>query len=668
MLDGGKSDEFTAPAIEEDAGCTSLGRKEWCSFRDDALDARNGFAALQEFDEIADIKQHRVPGVHRGHGTATRTAHTTALSLRADSVSHVKRVRERWVDIAAVAAITAFVALVSRRWTGFNSPDSEFYASLALFGSEVTDRAIEPAYSWTRLGYIVPVRVLVTIFGPWMGFEIWRVLLLLLIVGSTYAVVHIAGRSRGLGIVLSTYVGLNTVVLAFVGNTYLTGTTIAATFALLALALSLLGHAAGSGFGALGGTRWTTAFVSGLIAGWLIMLNPYAFILGVGLWVSVRLVVLFRLRTERWKRLWVDALSAVAGAALAFVAFLAAGALVFPGQSWFGTYLEWNSRLDYTVFIGDATTWQGDTALIVVVVALVTALVATVAQPRHRWAWAALAMSAANIALTVGLMVVFTGPWLESPAYVAKLWPGSLLALVLVFTSMSPGTHEGKPLRNRVTIGAAVVVVPLLLWSGRFDDVLAYRTGWLIGFGVITLMLVTALLVRRAWNGWIALVLAVAMGATFIGAQILQNGRGLLGIYGQYPFRSAFVDFSYEDQMASKITVQEWLLDRTDISDSVAVWTDTDRLTADVAAMQLWGGFNLVTLDPVLSRSDIERLGELRPSVVAMYAPDRAPIEEFYSSFPPWSLPSDLECTSVPYLGVGSGEAVACITRLTWVG
>ncbi len=120
--------------------------------------------------------------------------------------------------------------------------------------------------------------------------------------------------------------------------------------------------------------------------------------------------------------------------------------------------------------------------------------------------------------------------------------------------------------------------------------------------------------------------------------------------------------------MASKIAVQEWRLHRTHNSDSIAVWTDVDRLTAHVAAMQLWGGFNLVTLDAVLSRSDTERLEDLRLSVVAMYAPDRARIERFHGSLRPWSLPSDLECTSVPYLGVGTGEAGACITRFTWVG
>ncbi len=73
------------------------------------------------------------------------------------------------IDAAIVAAITVFIALVSQRWTGFNSPDSEFYASLAIFGSDVTDRALEAAYTWTRLGYVAPVHALTSLFGIWAG-------------------------------------------------------------------------------------------------------------------------------------------------------------------------------------------------------------------------------------------------------------------------------------------------------------------------------------------------------------------------------------------------------------------------------------------------------------------------------------------------------------------
>lgn len=590
------------------------------------------------------------------------------MSLGAATVSAVTRVRERWLDVLGIIAVSAFVAVVSQRWTGFTSPDSEFYASLALFGSGVTDRAVEPAYIWTRLGYIAPVRGLVSVAGPWVGFEIWRIFLITLIVGATYSIVHIAGRSRWLGLTVSMFVGLNTVILAFVGNTYLTGTILAALFVLIALAVSLLGHAAGRNRGAIGGPRWTTALASGVIAGWLIMLNPYAFILGSGLWFGVRLIVPARLPEQRWRRAGVDLAAAAVGAAGSFLALWIAGRWIFPGRDWLATYLEWNSRLDYTVFIGDATTWQRDSALLVVVIAFVASVAATLAQPRHRWAWAALALSSMNIVVTVVMMLVFTGPWLETPTYVAKLWPGALTALVLAFTSMSPGSHEDKNPQSVVTIVIGIATIPFLLWSGRFDGVLPYGRALLIAAVVAAAVVALAVVVRTHWNAAVAFALALTMAATFIAAQVLQNGRGYLGTYGQYPFRSAYVDFSYQDQMATKIATQRWLLDRTSDDDTIAIWTDPNRLLADVAAMQMWGGDNLVTLDPTLDRDSTSRLEITRPTVIAMYAPDRGQIEAFYESLPPWSLPSEPDCFTGPYLGVGTGKAVTCLTRLTWVG
>lgn len=590
------------------------------------------------------------------------------MSLRVTTVRGVKQMRGHLGDLAAIGLITAFIAAVSQRWSGFTSPDSEFYASLALFGNEVADRALEPAYTWTRLGYIAPVRFLTAVFGPWVGFEIWRVLLIAMIVGSTYAIAHIAGRSRWLGTLLATLVGLNTVVLAFVGNTYLTGTILAATFVLIALAVSLLGSTAHQGSGLAGSPRWSTGLLSGLLAGWLLMLNPYAFILGTGLWIAIRLVVLIRLSGNRLRFLAIDAAAAITGTAVSFTAFLLAGRVIFPGRSWWGTYLEWNERLDYTDFVGDPTTWQRDTALIVVVVALIASITATIAQPRHRWAWAALALSVANIVITVTLMLVLTGPWLESPTYVAKLWPAALASLVLTFVSMSPGTHEGKPLYRPFAVAGLVITAPAMLWTGRFDRVLALNWAWLLALFIVTLVGVTAWLVRRHWNRIVSLTLIAVVGATFIAAQLWQNGRGLLGIYGQYPFRSAFVDFSYDDQMAAKVALQRWLLERTESQDRIAIWTDPARLTADIAGMQLWGDVNLATTKATLDRDTTTRLEALRPSVIAMYAPDKVQIDSFFASLPPWALPSELECTREPYLGIGTGEAVVCITRLTWVG
>lgn len=566
------------------------------------------------------------------------------------------------------AVVSAFITVVSQPWTGFNSPDSEFYASFALYGADVADRAIDPAYYWTRLGYIAPVRALLSIAGPWWGFGIWRVVLIVLIVAAVMAAVRIAGRSLALGVGLALFISLNTVVLGYLGNTYLTGTILAVTFMLLSLGVSYLGSNGARGIGPLGTPRWTTAAASGLLLGWLIMLNPYAFILGLGMWVALRLLAVWKIRTARGSRLAVDALAGVVGIALGFGVFWVAGLAIFPGRSWWGTYLEWNSRLDYTVFIGDATTWQRDTALIVVAIAVVASIIATAAQPRHRWAWAALVISVSNVVVTGAVMLVMPGPWLEAPHYVALLWPGALMALALVFVSLSPGTREDRALFPWVYAAGVAITLPVMLWAGRFDGVLSLGTAWAMAGILVLALAVTAWTIRRRWNAVVAGALVVVMGAVFVSAQVWQNGRGLLGIYAQYPFRSAFVDFQYDDQFASRMQVQEWLLERTESSDSIAIWTDPAGLGREVAAMQMWGDYNLTTRDSELNRDTTARLEQMRPSVVAMYAPDRGQIETFYASLPPWSLPSDMECTSAPYLGVGTGEIVACLTRLTWVG
>ncbi len=128
------------------------------------------------------------------------------------------RVRPLALDTAIVAAISVFSAFLSgsRHWAGFNSPDSEFYASLAIFGSEVTDRALEPAYYWTRLGFIAPVRALVTVLGPWHGFMLWRFLLIALFVASLYWLVR-QSSSQGLAAMVALFAALNTMLLSYVG-------------------------------------------------------------------------------------------------------------------------------------------------------------------------------------------------------------------------------------------------------------------------------------------------------------------------------------------------------------------------------------------------------------------------------------------------------------------
>lgn len=563
----------------------------------------------------------------------------------------------RWIDPAAVAAISLGAWVVSRPWPGFNSPDSEFYASLALFGSEVTDRALEPGYAWTRLGYIAPVRSLTSALGPWAGFGVWRYLVIAMVVGSVYAVVRMAS-TRQLAALLATLAGLNTMVLAYAGNTYLTGTVVGALSVLLALGCWHLLRPAR--------LVWLPALLSGVVVGWLVMINPYGALLGLAMWLSLRAVGLARDRSLI--RLGRDALAAAAGFVASFVILLLAGLLIFPGRNWFSTYLQWNSALDYASFIGDATTWQRDTALLVPVMALLICAGAWLLglRPPGNPALLGTVIAGANLAFTAVYLVLVPGPWLEAPTYVAKLWAGALIAIGLACAAIVRDRSLGWA--GWLAVG---VLALLAIWAGRWETPIGMWVGVGICLVALALFIATTLVLRRGGLGmipaWSAAVACLSVAGLLIGAQILQNGRGLLGTYGQYPLRAAYVDYEGELLMTSKVQAQQWILDQTKPGERIGIWTDPDRLMAPVAGMQLWGWYNNVLAGDVLGRTEAETLAQLAPDAIAMYAPERSQIEAFYASLPPWSMPSPLKCITVPFRGVGNVNPSVCLTRLTWL-
>jgi hypothetical protein len=562
----------------------------------------------------------------------------------------------RLVDAAVIIAISVFSAFLSgsRQWAGFNSPDSEFYASLALFGSDVTDRALEPAYTWTRLGYIAPVRLLVTTADPFTGFAIWRFLLILVIVGSIFLLVKKASN-RPLAVGVALVASLNTMVLSYMGNPYLTGAIMAATTLFLALA-------AWCAFGA-SRAGWLPGALSGLVAGWLVMLNPYALFLALSMWLAVRAVGLVAESERRWRRLVVDAGAALIGFAVSLAAFLAAGAMIFPGRSWIGTYLDWNGRLDYASFISDPNIWTRDVTLFVPAAALIISLVALAVTRANRWSQVATAIAGMNIVFTYVYLVLVPGPWLEAPHYSAKLWPGALVAMGLAFAAIV-GQRRLAPIAYLPIIAG----VPIVLWTGRWEAQVTLSQGLLITAAFIAAFVLAALAVRGRSDVIAALVVLGAVVLIATGSQVLQNGRGQLGIYGQYPFRAAFVDFDGELLMRAKIEAEEWVLGHTERSDRVAIWTDPERAMSGVAAMQLWGKYNLVSGGATLTREELKELERVKPTAIAMYAPKREQIDAFWASLPPWALPTEPECTKVKYLGVGEEYPSVCVTHLKWVG
>ncbi|NQW71333.1 MAG: hypothetical protein HQ453_01255, partial [Actinobacteria bacterium] len=212
-----------------------------------------------------------------------------------------------------------------------------------------------------------------------------------------------------------------------------------------------------------------------------------------------------------------------------------------------------------------------------------------------------------------------------------------------------------------------VLGLPLVLWAGRWEAQVTLNQGLLITGGFVLAFVLAAVAARGPSDALAGLVVMGAIALTATGAQVLQNGRGQLGIYGQYPISAAYIDYNGELLMRAKVKAQEWVLDHTDRTDRVAIWTDPDRAMSAVAAMQLWGKYNLVSGNATLTRDEAEQLEILKPTAIAMYAPKREQIQAFWESLPPWALPTPPECTTVTYLGVGNPEPSVCVTHLKWV-
>lgn len=545
------------------------------------------------------------------------------------------RVREPVI----VMAITVFTGLLStsQRWAGLDTPDSSFYASLSLFGDEVTDRAPETSYYWTRLGVIVPNRLLTTLFGTWPGFGLYRMLLLLLIVAATYVTLR-RFTSIASAAFLATITSLSTVVLSYLGNPYLTGTVLAGTAVLIACAMF--------------DSRWAAA-IAGVTLGWLVMVNPPGVLLAGTIWLVLRLLA----RTGI-----VHLLIAAGTTVVTFGLFLGAGRIVFPRMDWLGTYLDSNARLVYSDFASKDAVWLRDISLIVPVAILVTVFAVWLTHRDSVAAQRAFAISASSIAFMLVFSPLMGGIPLEAPMYQAMLWPPALIALAIAATHAMPDTGWT---RRQAAVGVLAVVV--VIATGHLAPGLGLVWGWLLA-GVVL-----AVCLFASYKGTVGAIAGMAL--LLSAAQVLQNSRGDVGLYYLSPYDWAYSANPISDRIHTAVNSQEWLLANTSRDDQILSWVQGDWVGGDrelyvVAGMQLWGE-NRVTLEPTLTPDDVARLEQIRPSVIAMFGQTMDGVLDFWSSIPAANTPTPPECYDFawapnPASAFQVTQGHTCLTRLTW--
>ncbi len=553
----------------------------------------------------------------------------------------------RLTDGGLVLALSLLIAVVAQRWAGLDTPDSSFYASLSLFGDQITDRVPITSYFWTRLGFIGPVQVLTTTFGTWLGFAAWRYLLILVIVSSSYFLLK-RFTSRVTAIWLTALIVTSTVPLSYLGNSYLTGAVLAGTAALINLAVNPSRGA---------------AILSGITLGWLVMVNPPGVLLAGTIWLSITI----HQKSKAPRVLLFTLVAAAAATLLTFTAFLVWGRIIFPKMDWFASYLD-AQAIDLSNFSSGENIFLTDISLVVIVLITVITFALWLFKRESNATQLGFLVATSSAAFMLFFNPLMGGIALEAPLYQAMLWPPALIALALsasAYVSIN---------RNTMQLVVATIAVIVVVAAGFIAPNLSLAVGWTLGI-VTAIALVATFALAKNTTTLTTITMLATLTLFLASAQLIQNSRGDLGLYYLSPYHWAYSSNPISEKVHTAVNSQEWLLANTNSTDQIMLWVDGPWVQGDrelyvAAGMQLWGE-NRITLEPTLTQPDIQRLNAIAPTTLALYGKSMDAVINFWESIPQVNKPTAPICYDYAWPADNSSDfpttqGHTCLTTLVW--
>lgn len=539
------------------------------------------------------------------------------ISSRTWVMNHETLATWTWILVAPTLILWAAGA---EWWSPPYTPDSEFYYSLGIFGSDITDRALQPAYYWTRLGWILPVHLLVDVFGVSIGFAVWHWILTTLAVAPTFLLVRRVAGALAAG-AASLLMASSTVFIVTTGNTYVIS---------LLLPLMVLVSAT-SALLAMEDRRWRRVVVAstcGAAIGWIAMTNTIAAAYGA-LIVLVAAAVGIGVR-RRWRDLrdWLlSAFALILTLAGTLLVFLGWGRLVFPDLDWWGTVLYWSRILDSSLYRDNSFAWVNQSVILLSLPVVIGAGVAVLAwRPAQLTAGARMAVTAltasAAAALALALFQEFqlNSAVLQIPTYYPILW-GPLLPLAAVLFGVVLGSTFRRGLAAGVATTAVLFFVSILV--GRVESPIRHIVGW--GLALCIAGIAAWVLAERASRRVGGASAVIAVGALAIPVALLQlfpNSGPSPGLYtAAFNPTPSTALYSLDAEIAS------WVLRETTPEDTLMVWAYPGQANLSGAAMNLWGPNAVGPLQETLTTGDAEVLRANNVTALAMYAPTRLAID-----------------------------------------
>jgi hypothetical protein len=567
--------------------------------------------------------------------------------------------RQGWhVDILLILGSLAFVMLVSQNFTYLYTPDSEFYLTLAAFGDNITDRAADPLYFWTKLGIIAPQYVLSHYLGFEMAHLIFRASVLMLVMSSAYVTVRTLDAPRAFAASGALLLGLNTVVLGFAGDTYVTSAGMAALSVIIAL-FRLLRQATQR-------QRFLIATCVGGVIGWSVMSHPYSAILGGALTCSLAILFYLTGGFHSWKSPLQDVIAVILGAWLIFATLIFVGTLIFPRLNWIETVYSFGSTADGSIWASADWTWvRQELSFLVIFSCLVIVISLWLLPGGGRRNLEPVVAISSVVTTAVAYALLNGGPNLEASFFNGLLWPPALLALIGCYALRCSEPTARWP-AWLLTAGTAV----LLTITGHSQVALTPLWAWTIFAVIVLSSALLAGLSTRLGDTYIAVTVALVVAGC--GFQLLQNGRTLepAGKNQRQPYYNAFVENKTTAQVRRNIEVQSWVLENTSDGDTVMVWAPQVSTAVSEASMQLFGP-NSLTVAPTAEFDAGIRFTQYKPNKIVLYGQSAEDVANLTSQLSTIAEVTDQSCqaftTNQKHVGTlhQLPDVTACVTSVS---
>jgi len=520
----------------------------------------------------------------------------------------------------------SYFVLPFNKWNSYFTPDSEFYLSLTIFGNDLVEKVINPAYYWTKSGQIIPDHLLASVFGWETGIQITQFIKLLIISFSSFVIFYLTKRNALTALIFVSFFTLNGTILTMLGNTYVTASvlSILTLFYLILKIYVDTYHAKGA-----------KHFVS-IVALWVILtFSIFVYpILTTNLGVIFLAFLLWLLFTQSITTQYIIRFSSLAifTIGMTFFSSLFITKHVFPNQNWLATVKFYMKNLNASDYSNDSkyAVLFGDYALLVIVIGLILSIYIIIKRINFTQNTYCVAISQIALLLFALLQVEFLdSAILEASFLSAFFWIPSLLVTCLYFVEKIPRFNLNARFTLFYFIVMLVIFSVLRFWSDNFFR----NTTHSLKINLFLIVLITCIVLfeeRISFGNTVKFQL-IFVFLIYSSFAHFQNSRELSNsAIGRIPYFSSSENRELSEANVHVLLEKE-LLSQIEKDEKSVVWTPPGSTLVTYAAMHFWGP-NSISLGVELSNDEANYFKALRPRKLFAYVSKENDVNAFLKS------------------------------------